>query len=105
MFLIDVSPSMGKLREVEVPLSNGDVQIVEMTNIEWALQYVKLKVQEMVRKICPLKTITLKRCRSTMAARQTSAASSYLAPKVTLTTFIKRKYTANSCHRNEELCA
>ena len=48
MFLIDVSPSMGKLREVEMPLPNGEVQVVEMTNIEWALQYVKLKVQEMV---------------------------------------------------------
>jgi ATP-dependent DNA helicase 2 subunit 2 len=49
MFLIDVSPSMGKMREVELPLPNGEVQVVEMTNIEWALQYVKLKVQEMVR--------------------------------------------------------
>lgn len=48
MFLVDVSPSMGKMREVEVPLSNGEVQIVEMTNLEWALQFVKLKVQEMV---------------------------------------------------------
>ena len=52
MFLVDVSPSMGKLREVEMPLPNGEVQIVEMTNLEWALQYVKLKVQEMVRTAC-----------------------------------------------------
>ncbi|KIP04439.1 hypothetical protein PHLGIDRAFT_15192 [Phlebiopsis gigantea 11061_1 CR5-6] len=48
MFLVDVSPSTGKLREVDVPLPNGEVQIVEMTNLEWALQYVKLKVQEMI---------------------------------------------------------
>lgn len=48
MFLVDVSPSMGKTREVEMPLPNGEVQVVEMTNLEWALQFVKLKVQEMV---------------------------------------------------------
>ncbi|GJE94221.1 ku80-like protein [Phanerochaete sordida] len=48
MFLVDVSPSMGKMREVEIPLPNGEVQIAEMTNLEWALQFVKLKVQEMI---------------------------------------------------------
>ena len=52
MFLVDVSPSMGKMREVEVPLANGEVQVVEMTNMEWALQFVKLKVQEMVSTGC-----------------------------------------------------
>jgi ATP-dependent DNA helicase 2 subunit 2 len=49
MFLVDVSPSMGKVREVEVEQSNGETRIIEMTNLEWALQFVKLKVQEMVR--------------------------------------------------------
>ncbi|EKM60439.1 uncharacterized protein PHACADRAFT_82428 [Phanerochaete carnosa HHB-10118-sp] len=49
MFLVDVSPSMGKMREVEALLPNGETQTVEMTNLEVALQFVKLKVQEMVR--------------------------------------------------------
>ena len=48
MFLVDVSPSMGNTREVEVPQPNGEVHLIEMTNLEWALQFVKLKVQEMV---------------------------------------------------------
>ena len=49
MFLIDVSPSMGKVRQVVLPLPNGETQTVEMTNLEWACHYVKLKIQEMVR--------------------------------------------------------
>ncbi|EMD41347.1 hypothetical protein CERSUDRAFT_146244 [Gelatoporia subvermispora B] len=49
MFLVDVSPSMGKIREVEVPDgANGESMTVEMTNLEYALQFVKLKVQEMI---------------------------------------------------------
>jgi ATP-dependent DNA helicase 2 subunit 2 len=44
MFLIDVSSSMGNMRIVELP---GGTTI-EMTHLEWALQFVKLKVQEMV---------------------------------------------------------
>lgn len=43
---------MAKTRAVEVPSDDGIVAI-EMTNLEWALQYVKLKVQEMVRRPSP----------------------------------------------------
>jgi ATP-dependent DNA helicase 2 subunit 2 len=48
MFLVDVSPSMGKAREVEVRASDGSTRFAEMTNLEWSLQFVKLKIQEMV---------------------------------------------------------
>ncbi|RPD59404.1 SPOC domain-like protein [Lentinus tigrinus ALCF2SS1-7] len=49
MFLVDTSPSMGKTREVELPGTNGrDPEVIEMTNLEWALQYVMLKIQEMI---------------------------------------------------------
>jgi hypothetical protein len=48
MFLIDVSPSMGDLRTVELPPGpEGEPRSAEMTNLEWALKYVKLKVQQM----------------------------------------------------------
>jgi ATP-dependent DNA helicase 2 subunit 2 len=46
MFLVDISPSMGKLRSIELPGNEGSIEI---THLEWALQFVKLKVQEMVR--------------------------------------------------------
>lgn len=46
MFLVDISPSMGNLRIVELP---GDQGTKEVTSLEWALQFVKLKIQEMVR--------------------------------------------------------
>ena len=48
MFVVDVSPSMGKVREVCIPMRNGETQAIEMTNLEWSLQFVKLKIQEMV---------------------------------------------------------
>ncbi|KAI0693769.1 SPOC domain-like protein [Cerioporus squamosus] len=49
MFLVDTSPSMGKTREVEIPGTNGgEPETIEMTNLEWSLQYVMLKIQEMV---------------------------------------------------------
>ena len=49
MFLVDVSASMGKTREVAVPgTSSGEPQVIEMTNLEWSLQFVMLKIQEMV---------------------------------------------------------
>ncbi|KII86366.1 hypothetical protein PLICRDRAFT_700428 [Plicaturopsis crispa FD-325 SS-3] len=44
MFLVDTSPSMGKLRTVELP----DGRTREMTNLEWGLQFIKLKIQEMI---------------------------------------------------------
>ena len=49
MFLIDVSLSMGKMRELELPLPGGKTQLIEMSNLEWSVQFVKLKIQEMVR--------------------------------------------------------
>lgn len=49
MFLIEVSPSMGTLRSVEVPLGpNGEARSREVTKLEWVLEFVMLKVQEMV---------------------------------------------------------
>ena len=52
MFVVDLSQSMAKTRTVEVPSDDGIVTI-EMTNLEWGLQYVKLKIQEMVRRASP----------------------------------------------------
>lgn len=40
---------MGKMREVEVVDGlTGDIRTIETTNLDWSLQYVKLKIQEMV---------------------------------------------------------
>ncbi|KAH0590171.1 hypothetical protein H2248_000344 [Termitomyces sp. 'cryptogamus'] len=49
MFLIDTSPSMGKLRTVQLPPGpNNEERTSEITRLEWALQFVKLKIQEMI---------------------------------------------------------
>ncbi|KAG8856720.1 ATP-dependent DNA helicase II subunit 2 [Serendipita sp. 411] len=48
MFVIDVSMSMGKMREVELPSEDGKPRTVQMTNLDWIMQFVKLKVQEMI---------------------------------------------------------
>ena len=49
MFIIDVSPSMGDMRTVELPPGpGGEPRSAQMTNLEWALKYVKLKIQQMV---------------------------------------------------------
>ncbi|KAG6863294.1 hypothetical protein C0993_012147, partial [Termitomyces sp. T159_Od127] len=49
MFLIDTSPSMGKLRTVQLPPGpSGEERTTEITRLEWVLQFVKLKIQEMV---------------------------------------------------------
>ncbi|KAG6333279.1 hypothetical protein ID866_5813 [Astraeus odoratus] len=49
MFLVDLSPSMGATRTVELPPGlDGEERSVEMTNLQWALQFVKYKVQEMI---------------------------------------------------------
>jgi len=50
VFVVDLSPSMARTRTVEVPSADGIVTI-EMTNLERGLQYVKLKIQEMVRRV------------------------------------------------------
>jgi ATP-dependent DNA helicase 2 subunit 2 len=52
MFLVDVSPSMAKTREVEAETSDGSIEVVTMTNLQWALQFVKLKIQDMVSLSC-----------------------------------------------------
>ncbi|OSD05649.1 SPOC domain-like protein [Trametes coccinea BRFM310] len=49
MFLVDISPSMGKMRQITVPgKDGGEPETIETTNLEWSLQYVMLKIQEMV---------------------------------------------------------
>ncbi|KAH9949516.1 SPOC domain-like protein [Amylocystis lapponica] len=49
MFLVDVSPSMGKFRPVEIPGAiDGEPDTIEMTNLEWSVQFVMLKIQEMI---------------------------------------------------------
>ncbi|KAI0668689.1 SPOC domain-like protein [Trametes maxima] len=49
MFLVDISPSMGKTRPVSVAGPDGkNAQTIEMTNLEWSLQYAMLKIQEMI---------------------------------------------------------
>ncbi|KAG8971417.1 ATP-dependent DNA helicase II subunit 2 [Tulasnella sp. 425] len=49
MFVIDVSPSMAKTREVLLaPGPDGEQRTKEITNLEWALEFVLLKVQEMI---------------------------------------------------------
>jgi ATP-dependent DNA helicase 2 subunit 2 len=60
MFLIDTSPSMSKIRTVDLPPGPNDEELTtEMTNLEWALGFVKLKIQEMVHvSMCPYISIT-----------------------------------------------
>lgn len=73
MFVVDISPSMGKTRSVLVSSDpNGEERTVEMTNLEWALRYVKLKIQEMVGPHAPLHTIRIMNPRSSMAEKRTS---------------------------------
>ncbi|KAJ7585617.1 SPOC domain-like protein [Mycena floridula] len=49
MFLVDVSKTMAKTRIVELPDGpKGETRTTEMTNLEWSLQFVKLKIQEMI---------------------------------------------------------
>jgi ATP-dependent DNA helicase 2 subunit 2 len=50
MFVVDVSPSMGTMRTVFLePAEDGTERTKEVTHLQWSLQYVMLKVQEMVR--------------------------------------------------------
>lgn len=48
MFLIDTSPPMGTFKTVELPGPNGEMISTTVTHLEYVLQFVKLKVQEMV---------------------------------------------------------
>ncbi|KAJ7171774.1 SPOC domain-like protein [Mycena crocata] len=45
MFVIDIGPSMAKLRTHD---PEGNELIEEITNLQWGLQFVKLKIQEMI---------------------------------------------------------
>ncbi|KAJ7151626.1 ku80-like protein [Mycena filopes] len=45
MFVIDVGPSMAKLRTHD---PEGNELAQEITNLQWGLQFVKLKIQEMI---------------------------------------------------------
>ena len=83
MFLVDVSSSMGNVRTVEVESSDGDTHTVEMTNLAWGLQYVKLKIQDMVRPLClPALSVSEHWPRYSITERQNSAASFYLVQRV-----------------------
>ncbi|KDQ17714.1 hypothetical protein BOTBODRAFT_155793 [Botryobasidium botryosum FD-172 SS1] len=48
MFVIDVNSSMGQTRAVEALGPNGEPYTKEITHLEWALQFVMMKVQEMI---------------------------------------------------------
>ncbi|PFH50723.1 hypothetical protein AMATHDRAFT_144450 [Amanita thiersii Skay4041] len=49
MFLVDVSSSMANTRSVDLPLNtDNELHNAEMTHLEWALQFVKIKIQEMI---------------------------------------------------------
>ncbi len=83
MFLVDVSKSMGKTRIVELPEGpNGEERTAEITNLQWGLQYVKLKIQEMVGLICMSRFGCLGRVRYTTEERQINVALLYLVQKV-----------------------
>ncbi|KAG9310306.1 SPOC domain-like protein [Chiua virens] len=49
MFLIDLSPSMGAPRTVELVVGpKGETKSIKMTKLEWSLQFVKMKIQQMI---------------------------------------------------------
>ncbi|KAG8876714.1 ATP-dependent DNA helicase II subunit 2 [Tulasnella sp. 332] len=49
MFVIDVSPSLGKMRTIQLPPGpDGKLRSKGITNLEWALEFVLLKVHEMI---------------------------------------------------------
>jgi len=45
MFVLDVCQSMGSPHTFTLP----DGRTQEITNLQWALKYIKLKIQEMAR--------------------------------------------------------
>ncbi|KAF8736633.1 hypothetical protein AX14_014210 [Amanita brunnescens Koide BX004] len=49
MFLVDTSPSMAKTRIIDLPPGpDGEERSSETSNLEWALRFVKTKMQEMI---------------------------------------------------------
>jgi len=74
---------MGNIRTLEVESADGETHTVEMTNLEWGLQYVKLKIQDMVRSLCSRRQVGSDHfSRYSMAERQNSAALSYSVQRV-----------------------
>lgn len=80
MFLVDISPSMGKVRTVDLP---GEDRSIEMTNLQWALQFIKLKIQEMVcSPALAVDSAFMKPNRYSMVERLTNVVSSHLVQMV-----------------------
>ena len=80
MFLVDISPSMGKVRTVDLP---GEDRSIEMTNLQWALQFIKLKIQEMVCfPALAVDSAFMKPNRYSMVERLTNVVSSHLVQMV-----------------------
>lgn len=89
MFIVDISSSMRKSRAVELPPGpDGEDRSTEMTNLEWSLQYVKLKIQEMVGCLYLWSGERLYWSRYIMLERQTNVASSSLAQRVRAFSFL-----------------
>jgi len=61
MFVVDVSPSMSETKVLDLPPgSDGKPRTREVTKLEWLLEFIMLKVQEMVSFTVPLHIVTLK---------------------------------------------
>jgi len=73
---------MGKMRTVELQTSQGQSLLKEMTNLEWSLQFVKLKIQEMVNTVFCFFLFPHQSTRYLMVAKQTNAVSLFLAQMV-----------------------
>ncbi|KAF8480890.1 SPOC domain-like protein [Russula ochroleuca] len=49
VFLVDVSPTMGVMRTIELPPGpNGESRTKQVTHLQWSLQFAMLKIQEMI---------------------------------------------------------
>lgn len=49
MFIVDVSPSMANKKKIDLPPGpDGQPRTREVTRLEWVLEFVMYKVQEMV---------------------------------------------------------
>ncbi len=71
MFVVDVSPTMGNAREIELPATEGEVRTAQMSNLQWSLQYVMYKIKKWYSSFVPT-TTTHNWPRSSMAAKRTS---------------------------------
>jgi hypothetical protein len=73
---------MGKMRTVELQTSQGQSLSKDMTNLEWALQFVKLKIQEMVNTVFGSFLFPHQSTRYLMVAKQTNVGLLFLAQTV-----------------------